>query len=481
MALVVNTNVMSINAQRNLNKVTNEMDKAMERLASGLRINRAGDDAAGLAISNALQAQTRGLSQAIRNSSDALSLVGVAEGTFQTQTTILQRIRELSVQAANDVNSADNRRQIQEEIDAQISELTRLGNTTEFNGHTLLNGTFQSQQIQVGAYASQTITVSLSDFRAAGMGDIAETTSTQDVDDTVLTGGTELQINSVDVAASQDDGVSYTDIDASALAKANAINEVYGQTGVRAEAQATEHTAAINITGAGIIAGDSMTINGVSIFSGETFTIQADDADGTLTNKINAKSNETGVVAERYDAGAAYRMKLTAADGRNISTDLNGVTAAETGVTDGNGSTIRQGRVKLVSTDDFTIGGTGSAVDLIGIAAGTYATDPNKRVNKIDVTTQAGASTAIDIIDSALAKVADAQAGLGALTNRLENTISNLEISIENLTASESRIRDADFAAETAALTRAQIIQQAGTSVLTQANVRPQAALALLG
>jgi flagellin len=475
MSIVVNTNIPSINAQRSLNVINRSMDKALERLASGLRINHAGDDAAGLAIADGLQSQVRGLGQAVRNSSDGLSVVGTAEGSLTTQVTILQRIRELAVQAANDINSATNRGAIQDEILAQVDELTRLGNTTEFNGQLLMNGTFTNKKIQVGAYSGQTITISLGDFRAAQMGTIAQTTGATAIDTTTNASGATITTTqgSATLTASQSDGVSTVNSSGSAIAKAASINQSYGTTGVSASVVETTILGGVIAAAVGgtAVAG-TMTINGVSIFTAGAFTVYGADTTGSLRAAINAQSNSTGVTAALDGTSA---IVLTAADGRNINLVTVGSTVATSGFAATNSTT--GGRIKMTATEQFTITG---AANILG-ATGTITLDANKAVNKIDVTTQVGADTAIQIVDSALKKVADAQGALGALSNRLENTISNLQISIENLSASESRIRDADFAAETAALTRAQIIQQAGIAVLSQANLRPQAALSLIG
>jgi flagellin len=477
MSIVVNTNTSSINAQRSLNVVNRSLDKALERLASGLRINHAGDDAAGLAIADGLQAQTRGLTQAVRNANDGLSVVGTAEGALTTQTTILQRIRELAVQAANDINSGTNRAAIQDEIDAQVAELTRLGNTTEFNGQALLNGSFSNKLLQVGAYSGQSISISLGDFRASAMGTIAQTTGASQVVTTTnasAAGISTLQGTVGSLTPSVSDGVSFVDATGSAIAKAASINASFGVTGVSAAVVATSTTSAGVVAGAGAVAG-TMILNGVTIFTAGQFTVTGADTTGTLRAAINAKSNETGITAS---LNATNNLVLTAADGRNITINIAGTTAATAGFA-GTSTNTYGGQLKLTSDMAFTITGT---TNVLGIATGsTIALDPNKAVNKIDVSTQTGADTAIAIVDSALRQVGTAEGTLGALTNRLENTISNLQVSIENLSASESRIRDADFASETAALTRAQIIQQASVAVLSQANLRPQAALTLIG
>lgn len=522
MSLTVNTNVSSINAQRNLSKANLALSTAMERLSSGLRINHAGDDAAGLAIATGLNAQVRGLTQATRNANDGISVVGTAEGAVTQQTDILQRIRELSIQAANDINSSANRASIQQEIAAQISELTRIGNTTNFNGQNLLDGSFANKNLQVGAQANQTITFSLGDFRAVGMGSIAQL---QGVTDNPVTGtgglnnmrislkingtpgagagqgGVTIKVGTTTtaVSASVSDGVSAFFADGSAIAKAKAINSVTAQTGVTATVGAAVFQGGSITTNGAITAGTTLEINGVKVVDGTTdsYISSADDSNGNLRSRINAKSNQTGVTASM---DVNNKLVLTAADGRNITVKSNGTTTAafndfgvgtDLALADGTvvGNTADQagGVLSLSSNNAFTITSDASAgTNLLGLTtvitqhALAVGLDVDKSVNKIDVTTAAGAALGIQIVDSALQTIGTAQSQLGALTNRLQNTIANLQVSIENLSSSESRIRDADFATETANMTRAQIITQAGVSVLAQANLRPQLALSLL-
>ncbi len=490
MAIIVNTNIPSLNAQRQLNVTNRSLNKALERLASGLRINRAGDDAAGLAIANGLRTQVRGLGQAVRNAGDGLSVVASAEGAVSQQNEILQRIRELSVQAANGINSGANLAQIQSEISDQISELTRIGDTVEFNGKKLIDGTFQNINIQVGAQAGQGISVSIGDFRAAGLGQTATLSGTIQIDTTtaiVAAAGTanSVTVNGVQVGSSANlDTLSAFNADGSAIAKAAAISAVSAQSGVSATATAAVRTAgaiAGNATFAGVVS-----INGTVVIDGSsnTFAGSTDDSNGAIRNAINAKSTQTGVVAT---LDSANDLVLTAADGRNINLTVTGATATGLGLGGIATDTVTSGGITLTGTKDISlqIGTANADASNLGFAitAFTYtaALDPNSAVQNIDVTASGGATSAIITIDAALNSVADAQGQLGALTNRLENTINNLEISIENLSASESRIRDADFAAETANLTRAQILQQSTIAILSQANLAPQAALSLLG
>ncbi len=499
MSLVVNTNVSSLNSQRNLAKIQSSMTKSLERLSSGLRINHSSDDAAGLAIATGMKAQSTGMEQAARNANDGLSVIQTADGAITEQVEILQRIRVLAVQASSDLNSSDNLASIQEEINQQVAELTRIGNTTNFNGLALINGTFSSKSIQVGANANETIDLSIGDYRATGMGGYAEYTAVagtnaagQIITPGAILGGGDLTLGAagagVEIDASTSDGVSAYHSTMSAIAKATAINAKTSQHGVTATVGAAKLTQAAAIAGGTVAAGAYLEINGVRVVTGGDPTLgltsTANDGTGALRALINSKSTQTGVVASMDGT----KLVLTAADGRNIVVKAVGASIANaTGFAVGDGTaaaslTTHQatGLLTLNSSKDFVIGGTGSA-NLLGFTLGNYAVDSTKTVSKIDVTATGGATSAIRRIDSALAKITNEQAKLGAMSNRFQHTISNLQISIENITASESRIRDADFAVETANLTRAQIIQQAGTAMLSQANTLPQAALSLLG
>jgi flagellin len=479
MPLIVNSNIPSLNAQRNLTNSVSSMAKSLERLSSGMRINRAGDDAAGLAISETLRAQVRGLDQAARNANDGLSLIGTAEGALNETVNILQRIRELAVQAASDTNSSENRATLQSEVDQLVSEMTRIGNTVQFNGKNLLDGTFNDQTLQIGAFANQTMSFSLTDMRATALGATADVTGTEATDE--LAAG-DLVINGIDIGATTTamDAVSTQDAASSAISVAYAINAQSGSTGVKAtvgEATWTGSAAgditAINLGGSG--ATNTLKINGEFIVA----TVVADDVGGALVDAINAKTNTTGVTAE---LDGNKDLVLTADDGRNIAIDATAAaaTALKIGVGALDETTdIKRGTVNLQS--DATIGVSGTNVAYAGLTAGSTVVDTDTAIFSVDVTTAAGAASAITHVDYALGQVNDARAEMGALTNRLESTISNLRATAENLSASESQIRDADFAAETASLIRSQILQQAGVSVLAQANITPQAALALLG
>lgn len=470
MALNVFTNVSSLNAQRNLNNSQAALSKSLQRLSSGLRINSAADDAAGMAISNGLTSQSRGFNQAIRNAGDGLSLFGTAEGSIEQQTNILQRMRELAVQSASDSNSSLNRTDLDSEASQLKSEFERIARTTQFNGLNLLDGTFQSKDLQVGAYATANdrISVSFASTRAADVGNgysIVGTTVTANAlaggDLNVVSGGV-----SYAVAATVTDGVSTVGGTYSALAKANAINAVSSSSNVTADASTTATATATQTAGA-LIAND-MKINGVDVGA----VAVAGAADNALVSAINSKYSSTGVTAALDNTN---QIVLTAADGRNI--DL-AMTANGTAVAHFATATNR-GTVTLRSVNSFSISGANETY--IGGTDNQAATQAaNENVNAISLTSKTNARLAVTIVDVALSQLNSRRATIGALTNRLNTTISNLTTAAQNADAANSRIADADFASETAIMSKNQILQQAGIAILSQANQNPQQALSLL-
>jgi len=468
--LTVNTNVASLNAQRNLATTGKMLNQSLERLSSGLRINRASDDAAGLAISEGLRSQVRGLNQAIRNANDGISLLNTAESALDESTNMLQRIRELAVQSANDINSTTNRSSMQSEISNLLSEMTRIGNTVQFNGTTLLNGSFSSKLLQIGASANQTLSISIGDMRAASLGEVAISTSAAP---TAQLSNGDVTLNGASIGATAADSVSTTGGAYSSIAMAAAVNSVSGTTSVSATVNATTKTGNVAVAGGGILGG-GMVVNGVNVGA---VTVLVNDSDSALRNAINAKSNQTGVVAT---LDSSNKLVLTASDGRNISfagsTQAFAATVGYSTIADSTGTFT--GTYTLTSDATFTI--AGAAPLKAGLTAGSVAVDANQAVNNVDVTTSSGAASAITRVDNALRQVSAQRSSLGAYTNRLQSTVSNLSTVSENLSAADSRIRDADFATETAALTKAQILQQAGTAILAQANTLPQAVLSLL-
>jgi flagellin len=499
MGRYINTNTASINGRRRLTQSSNAMARSFERLSSGLRINSASDDAAGLAISNRMTAQIRGLDQAVRNSNDGISLTQTAEGALNETTNILQRMRELAVQAASDNNNTSDRQSLQEEISQLIAEVDRIAENTNYNGLNLLNGDIVSTIFQVGANVGETLDLGIGKMDSDELSRQMRRVSKGGVDTNFAIDSTNsLQLAGVDIRESvaTDDTFSTSNKAGSAISKVAAINDAFDFTGVRAIAGPTT----VGDVDTGAIAGGTLnetiffTINDIKI-SG--FAIEANDSSGALVDAINAKYDETGVLAK---IDATSQLVLTAEDGRNIEIDkntnpnpLNGdpgdLYQQITGLTAG----VYGGQVTFQSNDGFeAVFGSNDVNDSLGqirhdtppqtgSGVAIFGSNTDFSVNDVDITSRAGANVALDIIDLAIEQISSQRAELGAIQNRLESTINNLTTNSENLSASRSRILDADFAAETANLSRNQIIQQAGVSILAQANQQPQIALSLIG
>jgi flagellin len=481
MGLFVNSNIASLNAQRNVGGANRSLGRSFQRLSSGLRINSAKDDAAGLGISDRMTSQVRGINQAIRNTNDGVSLAQTAEGGLAESTAILQRVRELSVQAANDTNSTQDRGAIQQEVDALVTELDRIAEKTTFNNQAVLDGSFIGAKFHIGANANDTITVSIKDARATSLGRQVREESSTDIavanpGDAIADGDVVLNGVTVRATSGSDDQLSTSGNDASAIAKAAAINDASAFTGVRAIVEDTIVVGTADIAAVTLDSTNNLAING-SVITG--FRVEENDATDTLVNAINAVADETGVVASLNEDN---RLELTADDGRNIEVTLVG--GATVGLAAGAGTTVTGGRLTLQSEEQFSltgaVGGAAKLGDVGGAGQQLFGINANNAVSTIDVTTRDGANRAIDISDVAIKQVSSIRAELGATQNRLQSTVNNLSVSAENVTAARSRIRDADFAVETADFSRNQIMQQAGISVLAQANQQPQIALALL-
>lgn len=470
MALVINTNVMSLNAQRNLSTSANQLATSLQRLSSGLRINSAKDDAAGLAISERLTSQINGLTVAARNANDGISLAQTAEGDLAQIGNNLQRMRELSVQSANASNSASDRAALNAEVQQLAEEIDRVAQASAFNGVKLLDGSFQAQTFQVGANAtaSDQITVSaITNARSAALGAF-NGFSQQNA--TFTSGGT-FSVDTGGGAVTIGGGASYSDT----RSLVNAINS-QGIQGLTAHADATVATGTVGA--AGTAGNSTLTINGISITIAGTAS-QATNVSNALT-AINAQSAATGVTA--VDTGAG--LQLTAADGRNIAV-ANFAAGGSTGATlasyglGGLTTTSATFDVSYVAPNDVTaINFAGSAVT--GLTASNTVGQTGTAISAINVTTADNARNALASIDAALSQISGARASLGATQNRFQSVVSSLQTTAENLTASRSRIQDADFAAETASMTKAQILQQAGTAMVAQANSAPQNVLSLL-
>ncbi|MDF1817309.1 MAG: flagellin [Immundisolibacteraceae bacterium] len=511
MANVINTNVLSLNAQRNLNTSQNSLATSIQRLSSGLRINSARDDAAGLAISDRMTSQIRGFNQASRNAADAVSLSQVGEGALQQVTNNLQRMRELAIQSTNATNTAEDRISLDAEFQQLLAANDELAKNTAFNGRNVLDGSLGNATFQVGANVGETISVDVSSsMRNTDVGRVATTSLTQTAQ--VASTGLNFAALTADAAALDAGDIQIGGVDiGAATAAANglgagsspqivdAINALTGTHGATATANATTATitasnfnSALNFTDEN--ANDTLVytleINGTQIATqGETpdITTQSD-----LISLINSNASTTGVTATLQSNND---IALTASDGRNIefAQQLSGSQDADT-VTGFFGNTLDatgvagdarvdtfKGTIDLVSAQQITVTDvTGNETFFVGIAdAGTQTTNA-AAIASANVLTVSDSNTSIRQIDQAIRDVDTLRGTFGAIQTRFESTIASLATSAENLSAARSRIQDTDFAAETAELTRSQILQQAGTAMLAQANSSPQSVLSLL-
>ena len=469
MASVINTNIASLNAQRNLTTSASSLATSLQRLSSGLRINSAKDDSAGMAISSRMTSQINGLNQAARNANDGISLAQTAEGSLNAISDNLQRMRELAVQASNASNSASDRTTLQNEVAQLASEIQRVSAGAQFNGVNLLDGSFNGQTFQVGANATvnDKITVtSIADTRTSALGSSYTASVTGGVTLAAGLAPGQLTLNGVSVGATTAGSLAGQTV-GSAWAVAQAINA--SGSGVTAAANATTAVGAVQTTFVGITA-NTISINGVNV--GAVSAGGAAPAQGAnIATAINLISAATGVSAA---AAADGKVTLTAADGRDIL--VVGSTVANDGLVASTTGTVT---LSSTASTGFKVGGTAPANGGF-TAATTAATLTGTSIANVSVASVAGAQTALASIDSALAAVDTSRAALGAFQNRFQSAVSNLMVTSENLTASRSRIQDADFAAETAAMTRGQILQQAGTAILAQANSLPNSVLSLL-
>ena len=491
MPSIINTNVNSLTAQRQLGVSQNSLATSMARLSSGLRINSAKDDAAGLAISERFTAQIRGVNQAGRNANDGISLAQTAEGDLAQISNNLQRIRELAVQSANSTNTASDRLSLNQEATALIVENDRVASTSAFNGIKLLDGTFTAQNFQVGANgtASDQIAVtSIASARGNSLGVGASSSYSTAVNGIVITSAValiagDMSINGYQVGAAGTDGVSNNTSTTSGIAVAAAINAISGNSNVTATVSATAVTGTTVSTFTAMVAGDIL-INGVDIGAIALATTAAGRG-GQVAAAINAKTAQTGVTATVNTATGA--VALAAADGRNIDVTTKAAsTAANTGLGSGGAATVvTRSSISLSSSSSAGINLSAGNTDGVAKAgltsASTAATSQSGAgVSALNLTTAAGSLAALATVDAAIGTINSTRAALGAFQARFTSVVASLATTGENLTASRSRVQDADYAAETANLSRAQILQQAGTAMVAQANQLPQGVLALL-
>jgi len=535
-------NFISRRSQFELGKSSNAISKSFERLSTGLRINSAADDTAGLSITTRMGAQVTGLNQSIRNANDSISLFQTAEGALGEVSSMLQRVRELAVQAGSDTLTTPDREAIQAEINQLKSEIDHISDTTSFNSVGLFKGEKTERHFQIGANAGEISKVNLSKIDSQSLGRQARYSS-----DGGVAGFQELTAGLLSILSKggdPDNPLDFVNVPApdssydtistyssnsfvkagaitgtSAIAKAAALNSVSDATGVRAivgetrtDSQTAANAAALADFGSelygntGAIQGTTLTattymeLNGVKIAG---FSFEANDATGTLVQNINAENDKTGVLAEINATGG---LTLVAKDGRDISIeyhdsglnaggdgfDLEALVGLRSGGIAGaapSGAFAYSGQLTLQSDETFELDAQvgantafGGLLDSDLNASGTLVKGTNRAssLEAIDVSSSRGAGIALDIIDVALEQVSAERSKLGALQNRTESTISNLSQTSENLSAASSRIRDADFANETAQLASNQIKQNAAANMLAQVSQSGQIVLSLL-
>jgi flagellin len=501
MPLSINTNIASLQAQNNLSQVNRALEQNQERLSSGLRINSAADDAAGLAISDRMTAQVKGMNQATRNAQNGISMAQTAEGGMQEITNILQRMRELAVQSANETNTASDRESLNQEFQDLSGELDRIAQATSFNGKSLLDGSMGKAQFQVGADTGSENVIQFdmsNSMRAQDLGKRYEgvlnmsSTDSATAGAVTMTGG-ELSINgeTVNLGAVTQQATGTTAMPAdgqvrtSAWGVAEAINNE-SDVDVTAEAQTlsvtVSNTATVTVSAS---SGYSLTINNevITAVASATTTMNINATD--IADAINSNTN-LNITAEATASG----IQLVDEEGGNISAKENASSVSGgTGffVTgSANTTNLYRGEVELVNDSTFSVvdgtGGAGTQFTNFGGTSGTVTfASQNSGVESMDVSTVKAAQDAIDKIDKAIMDVDSTRGDMGAAQNRLESTIANLENSVQNLTEARSRIKDADIAKEAAEQTMNNVRRQASASVLTQANQNPQLALQLLG
>ena len=465
MGFRINTNVGAMNAHMMSVNNNRGLDKSLAALSSGLRINKAADDASGMAIANQLKSQAQGLGQAIRNANDGINVAQTADGALEEYTNIINTVRTKAIQAASDGQNANSRGAIQRDIDKLLEEANNIAKTTSFNGQKLLDGTFTDKKFQIGAYANETVGISVSSAKIDSVGSYAEETGASAVGTSALDAGS-VTINTVSIGASTAGTGDGRTAD-SAWSKINAINAKTSETGVTATAE-TKVTGSAAVAAGSISAGE-LTINGVDIGA---VTVLDNDSDHALMDAINSHSGDTHVTASIDDDGA---LVLTADEGENIviadGDDEDAVTFI--------GAATNRGTITLSSSEGaiaVTEGTTAGAT--IGTGDTTIAETGN--LGTINVKTFDGAQTAIKITDAALKEIDKMRSNIGSVQNQLESTVRNISVTQVNATAAESTIRDVDFAAESATLQKHNILAKSGVYAMSQANAAQQNVMRLL-
>ncbi|QDE40555.1 flagellin [Luteibacter pinisoli] len=483
MSLTINTNIMSLNAQRNLTTSQTKLSSAIERLSSGNRINSAKDDAAGMAISTRMTTQINGLNRAVQNANDGISLAQTTESALDEVTNNLQRIRELAVQSTNASNSPSDRQALDAEVQQRLSEVTRIATQTNFNGMKVLDGSAKNLSFQVGANVGEVITVGLNQgMKANQVGELA--TGAVDLSSQFKSAGGltlaagDLKVTNVTTGVATNVAAgNYTD----AAALASAINTAAGGTIAAKNATTGEldltnasttndavfSGSAASTLGLGTVAKNNGTVNGTGVSTGVKTAVTA-PAGSPQSLTLGA-----GDLTVQVGSGTAIKIEGTFKSTQDVADAINAHSSE--GVTAYVGT---DGKLNMSSAQALTVGGTKATT--LGFAA-SYTVDSTKTLADSSVSTVDAANDTINRIDAALQSVSDLRSDLGAVQNRFDSTISNLSNISQNLTSSKSAITDADFAQETANMSSAQILQQAGVSVLATANSSQQIVTKLLG
>ncbi len=474
MGFRINTNIGALNAHRNAVDNNVGLDKSLERLSSGLRINTAADDASGLSIANQLKSQATGLGQAIKNANDGIGVAQTADAALDEYENILNTVRTKSIQSASDGQNADTRQAIQNDISKLLDEANNIANTTSFNGQKLLDGSFQNKSFHIGAYTNETVGINIANTQTNTIGRHVDTTGSVAVDTKALAAG-DLKINTDALSAAVNVGATSADLGGandtvsiahsadSAWAKAVAINAISTQTDVTAVASTQYNGAAVV---SGTISAGTLTINGIDIGKVD---VKSSDADSALMNAINAQTDKTGVIATNNGG----KLTLTSQDGSDMLVSAASGVSAVAGLA----SQLNSGKITLIS--DHTIQMNGSSHVGFAVSA-KLSKEASSTLGQIDVTTKEGAEKAIRTADSALKQLDAIRSGIGSTQNQLESTVRNISVTEVNVTAAESQIRDVDFAAESANFSKRNILAQSGTYAMSQANSVQQNVMKLL-
>ena len=498
MALSIQTNIMSLNAQRNLNRTQMDLATAVQRLSSGLRINSAKDDAAGVAIATRMTTQIGGLTVAMRNANDGISVSQTAEGAMEEMIRNLNRAHDLSVQAAS-YNTSGDRNSTNQEVSQIIDEMSRIVNQTRFNGEKLLTGGFNGD-FQIGTFVNETINMSMSNLSPTALGIATNFSTVSGLTDSQLANRIAVSFNNGTGGGATLEGASLGGAIAAqtvSATKISQINTITDQTGATAfgygnalvassYASAAQTAAAVD----GLLAG-SLTINGISIGGISAAASNTNVADGLVT-AINSLTSQHGVTAVKVNdpsGGAATNDSIVLINRTGAAITVTANTSVDAGIgtyfAAGTSSVSAGANGAIVMNDtlgdltaSYDTSTTGAAI--VGVSSST-TTLADATVSSQTVTTAASANLAMLVFEKSLDTINTQRSVLGAKLNRMESVVRNLENVRENISAARGRIQDADFAEETARLTKTQILQQAGTAMVAQANKAPEGVLALLG